>query len=532
MANEPDKDMANEPDKDMATEPNKDTASEPNQDVKRWNHSVYESIISVDSPYYLKTCSISIVPERLKECNEDAYMPKVVSIGPRFRGTREDLLLMEKIKLQCMSSLLHRSNDMQAQDYFEKCSDVILELDEKVRACYVNVIKLTKYELANIMLVDGCFLLELLISNDLKLNHELKSSSKYPSPGPEVVKDEEVLSDLLLLENQIPLRILHKLTQILFPNEFTKDHVQRVTRINDLALSLFGYTHFGNPGAPHFIELVHSSINKEAIKIEDGQEVVKIEETQQYLSHVVKSHVEVKLKCCATRLKAAGVTITLPDRDRRLVNLQGNCFGRMLIRLGNMLVNREANMLETVEMTKFDFDIKFNNGKLEIPQLHITGTTQAKWRNFIALEHHKKKWKSTAAYDYSGKCTWSALFFDGLICCGADVQLLKDKNIIVDHLKMSNKKLDNYFGTISRGVDHEIVDSSYIKIFNDLNNYSRANFFIRICKIWWHDFRFRAEQFVEFMGSGYNFAAILLSLLAIPQTIYAILPYYRPSHAH
>ncbi|XP_061344594.1 UPF0481 protein At3g47200-like [Gastrolobium bilobum] len=381
------------------------------------------------------------------------------------------------------------------------------------------------------MLVDGCFLLELLISNDLKLNHELKSSSKYPSPGPEVVKDKEILSDLLLLENQIPLIVLHELSQTLFPNEFTEAHEQRVTRINDLALSLFGHSQFGNPDAhraPHFLQLVHSIIDK-AIKV-NGEEVVQIQETQQYLSHVVKSHVEVKLKCCATRLKAAGVTITLPDRDRRRhVILQGNCFGRMLIWFGNMLVNRHVNMLD-VEKTKLDFDIKFNNGKLEIPQLHITGTTQARWRNFIALEHHKKKWKSTSAF--SGKCTWSAMFFDSLICCGADVQLLKDNDIIVDHLKMGNKKLETYFSTISRGVDHEIVDSRYIKIFNDLNNYSRANFFIRICKIWWHDFRFRAEQFIEFMGSGYNFAAILLSLLAIPQTIYAILPYYRPSHAH
>ena len=47
-----------------------------------------------------ETCqpySIPVVPEDLRKWNESAYMPKVVSIGPRYKGKKE-LLATEEIK--------------------------------------------------------------------------------------------------------------------------------------------------------------------------------------------------------------------------------------------------------------------------------------------------------------------------------------------------------------------------------------------------------------------------------------------------
>jgi len=37
-------------------------------------------------------------------------------------------------------------------------------------------------------------------------------------------------------------------------------------------------------------------------------------------------------------------------------------------------------------VTGFDFEFKFEMGKLEIAAVHITKTTKAKWRNVIAWE--------------------------------------------------------------------------------------------------------------------------------------------------
>ncbi|KAJ1375859.1 hypothetical protein SESBI_50560 [Sesbania bispinosa] len=130
--------------------------------------------------YDVEVCGISIVPERLKESNEDAYMPRVVSIGPRYRGTREDLLLMEKIKLGCMLSLIHRAGGPgDAVEYLKKCTEAIQRLDHKVRQ---------------------------------RLNDELPSRLQPPGPAPVALKEEELFSDLILLENQIPFLVLHVLS--------------------------------------------------------------------------------------------------------------------------------------------------------------------------------------------------------------------------------------------------------------------------------------------------------------------------------
>ncbi|KAJ1375857.1 hypothetical protein SESBI_50558 [Sesbania bispinosa] len=89
--------------------------------------------------YDVEVCGISIVPERLKESNEDAYMPRVVSIGPRYRGTREDLLL------GCMLSLIHRAGELgDAVEYLKKCTKAIQRLDQEVRQNYVFFVAMLK----------------------------------------------------------------------------------------------------------------------------------------------------------------------------------------------------------------------------------------------------------------------------------------------------------------------------------------------------------------------------------------------------
>ncbi|KAK2361065.1 UPF0481 protein [Trifolium repens] len=522
------------------------TVENETQMMNDWLNSIQTLLKSVDHDY-IQTCSISIVPEELKNSsNEDAYMPRVVSIGPRFKGSREDLLLMEEVKLRSMLSLLHRAGKQgESKTYLEKCSKAIWKLDKQVRASYVFDIKLENNELAKIMLVDGCFLLELMISKGL--DSRLQSRLNPPGPAPEVLKDEDVLSDLMLLENQIPILVLHKLSQILFPDVFdATDREQRATVINNLVLSVFSYSQISNLEAPHVLDLVHFFVN--------SRKKVEIENVQSPDNHVVgitekNQKLKLKLKRCASRLAAAGVSIKLiEDNKHKGISCFGwmrNFFGGGFIKLGNMLVvtdeiDKHVDEMADEKARGLDFEFKFEKGKLEIAELHITKTTKAKWRNVIAWEHHKKNWKSTSmASGYesgdenpvstsspSGKFTFSSLIFDGLICCADDVKLLKEKNIIVDHLKMNDEELEEYFHTMSFGVDRGVVDSSYVKMVRELNNYSKAFFILRILKILWHLFKFRLEWLVKFLKQNYNFVAALVAVLSLVQTVYTILAYY------
>ncbi|KAK2361064.1 UPF0481 protein [Trifolium repens] len=244
----------------------------------------------------------------------------------------------------------------------------------------------------------------------------------------------------------------------------------------------------------------------------------------------------------ALRLLTAGITIKLhEDKDSSTgfgstISFLWNSLCGMLFWLCNIfLVNGKHMDLdhipEEVEVKGLDFYFKFekDNGKLEIEQLHITKTTKAKWCNVIAWEHRQSIAARSTYNHCSRKFTWAALIFNGLICSADDVQLLKDKHIIVDHLKMSNKELFEFFRKIQLGIDHGGVDySSYSQMVDAINNFSKAFFIKRIWSTVWNSFTYRQEWLLRFLNRNYNFVATVISLCTVVQTIYAIIAYQLP----
>ncbi|WJX76628.1 hypothetical protein P8452_60024 [Trifolium repens] len=248
-------------------------------------------------------------------------MPRVVSIGPRFIG-REDLLPMEEVKLRCMLSLLHRGSKS-----LQECGEVVCKFVEEVRACYapdiVEIEMLPSLDLAKIMLVDGCFLLELLISKGL--DSHLLSSLPTRGSTSEMINNNDVLSDLMLFENQIPICVLYELSRTIFQEAFGPDakmwrEIGSAEKINILILNLLGYNplhplHFRYPKTPHILDLVYFFVNRRGgdrtkmRNLEENHVVVDIIDDTQ-----TRPQQQLKLKRCALRLLTAGVTIkvTLP----------------------------------------------------------------------------------------------------------------------------------------------------------------------------------------------------------------------------
>ncbi|RHN58779.1 hypothetical protein MtrunA17_Chr4g0006051 [Medicago truncatula] len=137
----------------------------------------------------VQACSISDVPEKLREANEDAYKPKNISIGPLHRGATRHLQLMEEPKWHYMRELLD-----------------ILKLDKVICASYGgsnnNIVEEKEpEEIAKIMIIDGCFLLELLI----RLGDYMDNQTTTSYNNNLILQTEEkmlsVLNDVTMLEN-------------------------------------------------------------------------------------------------------------------------------------------------------------------------------------------------------------------------------------------------------------------------------------------------------------------------------------------
>lgn len=234
-----------------------------------WMHSIKVTLGSLDHREVKSfISSIPSVSSKLKKPNDEAYSPMLVTIGPIHRATKTHLLAMEEHKWRYMLALLHRTQNPVST--LDKCGTVILGLDDAVRASYGGHIKYEPHELAKIMLLDGCFLLELLLrfSPRRLMNNE---ETHHHHGSDFIVKNHEilfsVLTDLTLLENQIPFFVLKTLARILFPDVFTSEADYLVS---DLALSLFGFPLIRHcSSVAHFLHLLHlSSI------VDEGQKVI------------------------------------------------------------------------------------------------------------------------------------------------------------------------------------------------------------------------------------------------------------------
>ncbi|KAJ6290970.1 hypothetical protein OIU78_026661 [Salix suchowensis] len=117
--------------------------------------------------------TICKVPCMLRNEKSDAFSPQTVSIGPLHspkERPKENLKAMQEHKLSYMLSLLERTRN--ETDALEACGEATLDLDTKVRRCYEEeIVEHSKTELARMLLVDGCFILELFLRyyiNDLR----------------------------------------------------------------------------------------------------------------------------------------------------------------------------------------------------------------------------------------------------------------------------------------------------------------------------------------------------------------------------
>lgn len=107
--------------------------------------------------------SIFRVPYNIRNVKNEAYTPSIVSIGP-FHKKNETVAAMEKQKWHYMHYFFQRvEDDQQSLRCLEECTNAIHDLDASIRRMYAEKISCEAHALVQMMLLDGCFTLELLL---------------------------------------------------------------------------------------------------------------------------------------------------------------------------------------------------------------------------------------------------------------------------------------------------------------------------------------------------------------------------------
>ncbi|KAL5545915.1 hypothetical protein UlMin_005602 [Ulmus minor] len=202
------------------------------------------------------TCSIFRAPKSLVEINGRNYQPHIVSIGPYHRG-EPPLKMIEEHKWRYLGSLLSRI-ETTIGIKLEDLLSAMAELEDRARVCYSETISLSSDEFSEMMILDGCFVIELFRKAANLVRFEL---------GDPIITMAWIIPffyrDFLRLENQIPFFVLEELF------ERTKSLAEENQSLPLLALQFFNNAiqrpddiiqkHHGLK-SKHLLDLVRSSL--------------------------------------------------------------------------------------------------------------------------------------------------------------------------------------------------------------------------------------------------------------------------------
>ncbi|XP_052172134.1 uncharacterized protein LOC127788052 [Diospyros lotus] len=402
------------------------------------------------------------VPEDLRKLKETAYTPRLVSIGPLHRKDEHlENSPTEDIKTSYATLLIYRATKSQSE---EEAMEILNEYKEEIwksvdeaKTHYAEEAALALNQ--EMLLVDACFILELLYRHDEK-NEPSNSLNNSPRVGGCFCCNKNrtrmhqgqqrcfncfnkifgsgrlayrtVQRDLLLLENQIPFFVIKKLFELTEEKTRARQARQDVFLINcvlsffsDLLVTLPEANGDDNstPEIYHILHLLHMHYRPANLP--------KAESCYQFIQSASD------LECAGVKFKSS-----------------------------NAKTQSQSHNAKSPFQVKFDAPsgLKrwwFSRASFEIPTLHIDDSTELFLRNLMAFE---QCCPSVPSY-----ITSYAFIMDRLINTSKDVDVLQKAGIICNYLG-SHKDASDLFNKLCSEI--ELGDFHFAKACRDAAEYS------------------------------------------------------------
>ncbi|MQL93853.1 hypothetical protein Taro_026510 [Colocasia esculenta] len=386
------------------------------------------------------------VPPVIRDHESEAYEPRLVSIGPFHRG-KQSLLPMEQVKISYLRDLLGRSLDNRLDQYVR----AIRQCEQRAREQYSQPFDFNRDEFVEMLVIDGCFVIEYFIKRVFKQTVEttLLSGVRWGFA--------HLRRDLMLLENQVPFFVLVKLfelSRVPFTGRRKEplDLVELSLKFLDVKLPMEE-----QPQADqvlHLLHLYHLCLDPRRVKEERSYSfgrllLCPLETAASFASLIFfgflylvlirkwpfvapkKDSSVPRMINCATELVEAGLEFKKKSLDRD----KSNCF----------------------------IKVSFVDGTLEIPFLKVEESTGSKLRNLIALEQCCPQ-----VGDY---CTSYAVFIDNVINTESDVAILRSSDIIESKLG-SDAEVADMFNKLCKGTHIKYDSHANASLFKAVKEYS------------------------------------------------------------
>ncbi|PWA48101.1 hypothetical protein CTI12_AA493090 [Artemisia annua] len=433
------------------------------------------------------------VPRILRDLSESSYTPQLVSIGPIHR---EDPTLQEFewLKECYLNDLLNRC-DSAPKEILEACLQKVKKKIHQIRQSYAGVKKnYSDVELARMMVMDGCFILEFCFKQDAKKDFDL----------PDVMRNGCIAMDLMLLENQVPFFVLHTLFDCLDLKESVRTLSQVLDTGFESYINLFRVFHEKH-------SFLSNVLNK-------------------YLAPYIKRFCSLLLGKISTTNVGSDeqISTTHGDSDSTHAHVLGFLHKRYQLVVAKsspedtafhsiVELDRSGMNFKRHQENKWSMTIKFQSSlfaclplfwskpTLLMPTLVINDSTELILRNFIAYEQSFHQ-------DHRYYFTSYAVAMDILINTQEDIAKLVESKVLVNDLG-SNQEAADMINKICKNI--VFTDFYYNEDFIQMDRYYNR---------FWpkHIARLRRVYFSNPWSIIALVAAIILFSLTVVQTIYTV----------
>ncbi|KAJ0248846.1 hypothetical protein HA466_0158900 [Hirschfeldia incana] len=456
---------------------------QPEETREEWVISIkdkMEQTLREDATTSWERLCIYRVPQYLQENDNKSYFPQTVSLGPYHHG-KDHLLPMDRHKWRAVNMIMART-----KQGIEMYLDAMKELEERARACYEGPIGLSSNKFTEMLVLDGCFVLELFRGADLgflELGYD-RNDPVFAMRG----SMHSIQRDMVMLENQLPLFVLNRLLELqLGPQNQTGLVAQLAIRFFDPLM----------PTDESLTKTNQSNIGKDKffnpIADKDKEELHCLDVFRRSLLRP-----STKPEPRLSRRKWSWKTRVADKRQQQLIH----CVTEL----------REAGIKFKKRKTDRFWDIRFKNGYLEIPKLLIHDGTKSLFSNLIAFEQRH--------IDSSNDITSYIIFMDNLIDSAQDVSYLHYCGII-EHWLGSDLEVADLFNRLCQEVAFDPQNSYLSQLSNKVDRYysRKWNVMKAVLK---HKYFNNPWAYFSF------FAALVLLVLTLFQSFFSVYPYFKP----
>ncbi|CAB4272892.1 unnamed protein product [Prunus armeniaca] len=430
--------------------------------------------------------SIFNVPKALLASEPDSYIPQEVAIGP-YHYLRPELYEMERYKVAAAKRTQKQLQCLKFQDLVEQ----LKKLEPRIRACYHKYLDFNGDTLGWMMAIAASFFLELLQIYGAKEGRVLTRVSSSMSHLVDVSGSKSahhaILRDLVMLENQIPLFVSRRILEFQFTS---------LEQADDLLLSmLMGLCKELSPfkvvdqdlpkiqvsECAHLLDFLYQMITpklerrpSEIVEAEDEGESTpqKGSKSSDDSPNFVKQFLQEVWKLLSKLNEGPTKKKTNPENENSSNSIsKPPLIQEITIPSVSDLVKSGVCFVKTKgSVSTISFDPK--TVTFYLPATSLDVNTEVILRNLVAYE----------VSNASGPLVLTRYteLMNGIIDTEEDVKLLREKGIILNHLK-SDEEVANVWNGMSKSI--RLTKVPFLdKTIEDVNKYYNGRWKIKMTK--------------------------------------------------